>query len=738
MSKDDSPRGSLKVLFLVILLLLSLGGVSSIIYFLVINPNSSNNPSPPGTTTPPSTTPLPTSPPPTTTTPIEGDIVLPTERVPRAGLSVTRYNFNASSPTFSLEETTGSDLTDIPVVFGYIFRKGQFSEGIAIETEQGNPIESEMTVLRRWADNSIKHALFALSVDSLPANEQLDCQFIPSTSSSSSGITLADVLATTFDIDVSFTNLGLSISARDLLLESSTLDLWQSNPICTEFFLAGHPRDSGNEEYEDLWVEFHVRFFPERASAKVSVVVENCFVHVTPDYTYDLVVSRDSASPETIFTDSSIEHYGNTRWRKIFWWGSSLSEPNIIVNPAYFISTGLLPKYNITTTVPEEALVETWTNWLNSDHDLLETGLLEGYMPGCGGRPDIGLYPQWLVRWFLSGDNRLAEASFGTADLAGSFPIHLRSRDTFRPITIDESPELHMNWPQGWGEGYGNCPFVADVAHQTGMTFLPYIISGDYYLLEEMIFWTQFSFFWGNPDSNYRNGSQGLFRGWYEVRGQAWSIRTLTDITSIIPDFHPDFDYFQEKLQNNLVYFAEEIPQYSTIGNWGGWPEERYDEWTLENIMADEVYTLESPWMIDFLLMSFHHTVRSGFSEAIASRNWLSRFAIGRVTHHPEFNIFDSTAYRLAVMDDEENMYEDWGELWTVSFAKRDSADIPTEFDEWHLTQEPDSYEYYLRAALVCALDSDVQYAAWAYLWMNSQFPEDYWFGYYPKMAYIP
>ena len=49
-----------------------------------------------------------------------------------------------------------------------------------------------------------------------------------------------------------------------------------------------------------------------------------------------------------------------------------------------------------------------------------------------------------------------------------------------------------------------------------------------------------------------------------------------------------------------------------------------------------------------------------------------------------------------------------------------------------------ESDEYYLRAALVCALDSGIQYAEWAYLWMDSQFPELYWFGYYPKMAYIP
>ena len=334
-----------KIALLVIFIVGSLGGLSYLVYFLV---NSNNGgPSvttPPYTTTPPTTTiPPPTTTPPTTTPGGESDVVLPSERTPRDGLTVARYNYEASEPTFTIQETAGTDWSDLPVSIGYIFREGDFSDGIAIETLSGTSISSAMTVLRQWADGSIKHALFSFYIDSITAYEEITYRFVPSSASSTSGISITNILDTTFDVSVSFTDLDYSLSARELLEEASVLELWQDNMLCTEFLLEGHPLDASDVEHDNLWVQFQVRFYPLHSAAKINVIVENCFVEVSPDYEYDVVITT-GISEEVVFSQNDVYHYANSRWREIIWWGEETIyyEPNIIVNPDYFISTGCL------------------------------------------------------------------------------------------------------------------------------------------------------------------------------------------------------------------------------------------------------------------------------------------------------------------------------------------------------------------------------------------------------------
>ena len=57
---------------------------------------------------------------------------------------------------------------------------------------------------------------------------------------------------------------------------------------------------------------------------------------------------------------------------------------------------------------------------------------------GSGGRPEIGPYPNWTVQYLLSMDARVKAIVLGNGDLAGSWPIHVRSAKTGRILTLDE------------------------------------------------------------------------------------------------------------------------------------------------------------------------------------------------------------------------------------------------------------------------------------------------------------
>ena len=67
----------------------------------------------------------------------------------------------------------------------------------------------------------------------------------------------------------------------------------------------------------------------------------------------------------------------------------------------------------------------------------------------------------------------------------------------------------------------GSSPFnVISSAHQPSIGFLPYIVTGDYFYLEEMQFWSSYNQIW--TSLGQRGGTQGYFYD-QSLRGQAFT-----------------------------------------------------------------------------------------------------------------------------------------------------------------------------------------------------------------------
>ena len=145
----------------------------------------------------------------------------------------------------------------------------------------------------------------------------------------------------------------------------------------------------------------------------------------------------------------------------------------------------------------------------------------------------------------------------GLADLAGSWPIHYRDKDTGMPVRLDDYPYMSLlgnpgdkvNPKTGKSEAFPACasqadcksPYTPDSAHQPSMGYLAYVVGGDYDHLEELMFWANYNMLESNP--HYRAFEQGLLK-WGQVRGQAWSLRTLGFAAYIVPDDHSFKAYF--------------------------------------------------------------------------------------------------------------------------------------------------------------------------------------------------
>ena len=92
------------------------------------------------------------------------------------------------------------------------------------------------------------------------------------------------------------------------------------------------------------------------------------------------------------------------------------------------------------------------------------------------------------------------------------------------------------------------------ISHGWDAAYIPYLITGDWYWLEEMQMWGSYDIAYPDTGALYymRDGQNGLMNC-CEVRGRAWGLRQLVHTASFSPDGTPEKLYFTEKLMNNIA-----------------------------------------------------------------------------------------------------------------------------------------------------------------------------------------
>jgi hypothetical protein len=256
-------------------------------------------------------------------------------------------------------------------------------------------------------------------------------------------------------------------------------------------------------------------------------------------------------------------------------------------------------------------------------------------MGTTGGRPDIGLMPGWAVAYLLTMDRRARDAALGTADLAGSWSIHYRDRKTDRPVSIADYPYMTILGTPGdtinprtrKSEAFPACvncsnPNEADSAHEPAFNYLPYLLTGDFYQLEELQFWAMWNAFKTNP--GYRGNVQGLVHQ-SQVRDQAWSMRNLADAAYITPDQDPLKPQLLKIVANNLAWYNAHYsnnPRANTLGI------------NIDGGIEYNGNTGVAPWMDDFFTSAIGRIAEQGFAGARPLLLYKAKFPVSRMTDH--------------------------------------------------------------------------------------------------------
>jgi hypothetical protein len=467
-------------------------------------------------------------------------------------------------------------------------------------------------------------------------------------------------------------------------LLSGAYTQWLSGSIVNEWIVATPLFNTvGGAAHPHLTAKFSIRAYPTGNKTKVDVTVENnkTFTAGAQNFTYDAKVYVGGTQVDTI---SALTHYHHARWHKSYWWNTTTPQIHLKHNIDYLIATKAVPNYDRSVVPSTTAITTNLSNMIGKTGPM-KIGLLVPDMGSTGGRPEIGPLPGWYVLYLISMDSRAKQTMLDMADGSGSWPIHYRDETntatltSITPITIDlpvRIDKIGTSFSKAYREitlnsnadGDGplpvprcanssttlcvTSPIRPESSHEPSLTYLPYLVTGDYFYLEEMQFWASWNQL--GTGGGYRDYEKGLVR-WDQTRGQAWSLRTLGQAAYITPDDHPLKSYLNTIVANNIASYNAiytnnpNANQLGVIDGKGLSPlgTTEFNPILYPNLQGTAITGI-APWQDDFITWSVGYLAELGFTDAQAFLVWKSKFQVGRMTD-PNYCWIAAGIYNLAI-----------------------------------------------------------------------------------------
>lgn len=630
-------------------------------------------------------------------------------------------SFAAAQGTQVTVRNAGAAKTDAFATFGMVFRKGDVPSGKSVTVAGAGAYQVDAKATH--ADGSLRHAVISVAFASLGAGESKPLTLAAGAPQSGTPLSAADVLKTAFDAVVTVTIAGVPYTAspRDGLAAAKT---WLAGPVCTEWLVTAPLKTVAGLVHPHLHVRYGIRAYQGLKTIRADVSVENDWTYEAAPmgYTYDVKVSVGGVQA---YAKTGLAHTHHARWRKVFWWGG---DPGLDwkYDRDYLLSTGAFPNFDKSVKVAAAAV-----SALKTDYDPMANGDLSSYMPETGAHEDIGPLPNFAAIWLLTQDPKALANVIANGACGGSFQIHYRNKATDNPVTLDEYPYMTILGNESDTRNpvtgkYESFPVVAnglevhnpDDAHQPSIAFVPYLVTGDYWQLEELQFWANWNMILGNP--GYRKDKTGLLF-WGQNRAQAWSMRTLGHAAYLTPDAHPLKKYFTEKLGNNLAYYNDHYTKNASANAMG----------YLDGQFPYEPYGI-APWMDDFFTWTIGYLAQLGFADAQSLAVWKSKFVVGRLTA-PGYCWLKASVYSLQVGTADQKPYASFAEIYTANYAS--AACTGLEMDGY--PAEATGYGANMQPALAAAVDANAPGAQAAWDKYETRNPKQDWTT-LPEFAVVP
>jgi hypothetical protein len=504
--------------------------------------------------------------------------------------------------------------------FGVALPQGTATAGVQVGS-----LPTQTDVKNRWPDGSIR---FAVVTTKTSSDSKYDL-------SAGSNPGAASIFTPSWpNAAVNFTIAGVTYSAS--LPTFSPAKPWLTGPLVSEARVVVSPKTSGGTVHPLLQVVFDVRSYND-GKYRLDFAVQNVKdVPQADQLLYDVNVKINSA---TVWSKTSVTHWWGVRWRKTFY-STGFAPAEVTPDFEPFYRAGALPRFlssidNTTYTVD------------GPEFDILGFANMTPYMMTPGGRAEIGAYPWWEAQYLVHKTDNLRKAVLENGNHSGSWSMQVTEPDGESIIRLDTYPEYWFDGRGGVGHPYGPNvprqdsgqlrgvrpdPAVPDNQHLPSVSFVPYLLTGDRFYLDQMRFWSAWAVIATYPGDSTINGidfgrmqSMGLLAQ-NGNRGFAWPLREVADCAAYLPDGDPDKAYFSTIVANNLSW----LDNYAKNAN-GGPLEAIFWERSTGN--EDAPYVVYSMWQSAYLAFAVDRAIAHGFGPAgVAFRNRAIRSQIKLLT----------------------------------------------------------------------------------------------------------
>ena len=594
--------------------------------------------------------------------------------------------------TLSLVEKDGQTTSNYPITFGHVFKDGDVSQYVQVRYN-GVLLTTQCDVKTTYSSGKVRFAVISVVLPSISANSTNTIVLETASTTASSGyLDKTSILATNIEDEIRLTNISGSGYSGSLIADlnaqiaaDTSPTYWLQGSVATEILV----QDELNNSLDASW---EVRYYPGTSfGPRISHSIENMNANYRGIVNYDVDIQAGIQTLNSRYTKSSLQHNENSRWRKVIWVGPEPPEAELHYDISYIISTGAIMSYDTSLTIPESEIASTYSAWNASNHDIMGNGNILKYFPTSGGRPDIGILPKYAVMYLLSMDNRMRDVMLNDGEMISSAPVHFREYDSNKtfyrhPISIDDRQTVWTkdDWvPRSSTAGtvsdrlpvaIGNYDsqyhgWIVDRAHQGSWAFIPYLITGEKYYIDEMYYWAAYNLSANDSNNDYgRAGSTGLIRD--ETRGEAWALRNIADAAAFAVDGDIEKAYFTDKINNNITL------------EWGTWSNKYpLHYWSVDtsgskdNMTADVKY-IDSPWMEDYMLISLVHAQQLGFNTS-GIISWFRLFNEERFTAL-DANPYDGANYRFPALLNTDLPPATWAEYKIKFVTQLSSWTAPT------------------------------------------------------------
>lgn len=536
------------------------------------------------------------------------------------------------------------------ITFGTVLAQGQLPKGDGIAAVIGGKVEpAQIDVKNRYPDGSALFGIVTLRTPSITSGADAAVMLRKATAPQGTVAIAPALQKHDVTIMLAFHQPGMptnyvTIDAAKLLAHAEaagTASPWLAGPLVSGTRISKTITGS-------LRLVIDLRAY---ASGNVEADVQlNNDIAMSPKggtETYGITIAQGGAP---VFAVPSIHQFQYQDWHTIIRSGGRVPI-NVVHDIAAMERTGIIPAYDLSIGMPRADLIRelkevTAPGW---DAPLAVDGVTQ-YMPMVGGRGSIGPTTAANAVWLITQNPVAAEYAIGQADASGAVPWHFFYEKTGAFLTTADIPNI---WVDPRGGPHSSTTGLTqqvnpktgwhpDVAHEPDLSFIPYLLTGRRYFLDQQNAEADYSEVGQWPAAQARNGGEGIIVGPSEqVRGAAWSLREVADAAYIDPDGSPMRHYFKTMIANNMAYLKRNIP---------AWTKQEGQPYGYIIGTYGSGFVAFAPWQQDYFASTMATMVRQHVPGAKAVMLWENHFLAGSVLiNTPGYNRRNGIAYNLFI-----------------------------------------------------------------------------------------